>query len=440
MFSDRFLRAAALCLATALLAASCGKKGDPEAPPSKRPRPSDDLVVEQRGEELVLRFAYPTTSLGGLALPGIEAVEVWRLARITLQDEDGNPLVLAVREDKVPGEGSATTGEEPQPGGFEMANLQRLITVGHLGVLLVPLPEPPGPTIDPREFAASAEPWMRLEEEDLQKAVIGDTILVVVPIAAAEEGLPEDPLADAAMAQGLALSDLAIDPQTVRKVPTIGLGIKSYTTDGRESPLSKPAVALPVDAPPPPTGIEVQPDARGVLIRWQGAAGAPPAAGFNVYRRSAEVRSYLVPLQTLPEGSVQAYDGTATYGSRYIYTVTAVGSRGPLVESRIASEVEVDYQDRFPPPAPTRLVALAEDGRIRLLWQAVEAPDLAGYQVYRRIAGQEEAELLNDETTLETEYVDGDVIAGRSYAYEIRSIDLLGNQSAAGPAAEAKAR
>ncbi len=57
------------------------------------------------------------------------------------------------------------------------------------------------------------------------------------------------------------------------------------------------------------------------------------------------------------------------FGQSYIYSVTAIASPDPLVESAVASEQEVRYQDRFAPPPPLELVALAEGGRVRLIWR-----------------------------------------------------------------------
>ncbi len=435
----RLRRALAVGAMTLLFAGACGKKGDPQPPPSKRPAPAEDLVVEQRGEDLVLRFSYPTTTLGGLALPGVEAIEVWRLAKITLRDDRGEPLVLKLKEE--PEEGSETVEEGAQwPADLLPEDLQRLTPVGSLAVLLVPRPEPPLPKIDRREFEASAEPWMRLAGEDLQTVVVGDRIVITVPISEAIAGLPEDPLADAALAQGLEVADLDLDPEKIEKLPTVGLGIKTFSTDGRDSPLNAPVVAVPATAPPAPIEFEVEPSDDGVILYWQPPEGLELFDGFNLYRRPASVRTYVEPLLGLLPAGTQVKDKTAVYGERYIYTLTTVARRKPLLESRISTEHEVDYQDRFPPPVPRRLVALNETGRVRLLWQAVESTDLAGYLIYRRLLDEEEARPLEDDPTAEPEYIDTSGVPGRTYVYEIRSVDLLGNVSEASQAVEVRVR
>ena len=68
--------AVAAVAAGCLLAAACGKKGNPLPPMRIIPNATTDLKVAQRGNQLVLRFAYPQTTTAGAKLPGLAAVEV----------------------------------------------------------------------------------------------------------------------------------------------------------------------------------------------------------------------------------------------------------------------------------------------------------------------------------------------------------------------------
>ena len=72
------LAVVALCL----LAVACGKKGNPLPPMRVIPTAATDLVVSQRGNQLVLRFAYPQTTTAGAKLPGLAAVEVSAMTRL----------------------------------------------------------------------------------------------------------------------------------------------------------------------------------------------------------------------------------------------------------------------------------------------------------------------------------------------------------------------
>ena len=155
-------------------------------------------------------------------------------------------------------------------------------------------------------------------------------------------------------------------------------------------------------------------------------------------RRGAQERAYGAPVQLVPGAEQRSWlDTTARFGQSYIYTVTALAQQEPVVESGIASDHEVRYQDRFAPPAPGELVALAEAGRVRLVWQASEAEDIAGYLVYRRAGESGAFERITAQPVDTAEYVDTAIRAGQSYTYRVTAVDQSGNESA--PGAEVRA-
>ena len=117
--------------------------------------------------------------------------------------------------------------------------------------------------------------------------------------------------------------------------------------------------------------------------------------------------------------------------------MTAVTRYSPVVESALAGEIEVDYRDRFAPPAPGNLLAFAEAGRVRLLWDASQAPDLAGYIVFRRSAGND-FKRLGIEPILDLEYNDRDVAAATEYEYRVAAVDRVGNQGDPTPIVKAR--
>jgi fibronectin type 3 domain-containing protein len=111
-----------------------------------------------------------------------------------------------------------------------------------------------------------------------------------------------------------------------------------------------------------------------------------------------------------------------------------------VVESGLAEEVEVDYRDRFAPPVPKGLLALAEEGRVRLVWEVSPAPDVAGYRVFRRGPDTQEFRPVTEELLTATELVDRDLAPGATYSYRVTAVDRLGNESEPSPAAMATAR
>ncbi|HLE84517.1 MAG TPA: hypothetical protein VJG13_09275 [Thermoanaerobaculia bacterium] len=345
-------------LAAAVLVLACGKKGDPEPPIRLIPSPTTQLTVVQRGGELLLDFPYPQTTAAGTPLPGLSEIAVWL-------------LVWRAPE-------TAPDGAQPKL------------------------------EVDERVFLAEARPVRVVTGDELPEVVRGDRIVVSLPVP----GPPEE-------GAGRAVTTVAVKTQG----PT-----------GEESTLSNRVSFPSIEPPAPPTGLEVRDLATGVRVRWDypraegeeaepeaeveaeeeieageeqeteaaeeqeteaaeeepgaeaaGTPAEPGLAGFNVYRRKATERTYGAPLRTVGARSRVFVDESALFGERYIYAVSAVASRRPVVvESRLAEEVEVDYRDRFAPPVPQGLVALSEEGRVRLVWQESAVPDLAGYRIYRR--------------------------------------------------------
>jgi len=123
-------------LAASLLAAACGKKGDPLPPLRIVPQPTNDLRIRQQGTVILLEMSYPATSTSGLALGGIDAVELLEYVK------------------------PAAEGEPPP--------------------------------VDPREFEASAQTLLMLRGADLGATVTGDRIQIQLPL---ELPLPSPPKA-----------------------------------------------------------------------------------------------------------------------------------------------------------------------------------------------------------------------------------------------------
>jgi fibronectin type 3 domain-containing protein len=179
--------------------------------------------------------------------------------------------------------------------------------------------------------------------------------------------------------------------------------------------------------------------AGGVELVWTASADAPSAAGFDVLRRRAGEGSFEARVAELGRDRLRHLDVTAAVGDRYEYTVRTVAARDPLVESADGPVREIEYRDTFAPPTPTGLVALAEEGRIRLLWERVEAPDLAGYRLYRQAGGGAETE-LERAPGAGSDHSDDRVRAGVAYTYRVTAVDHDDNESARSEPATATPR
>lgn len=393
-----------LLVAVALLAAGCGNKKDPQPPPRLVPAAAADLQVAQRGQELQLSFAYPALTTGGLALPGLEAVELWQLVRplrppLAPEDEQAT----GDQEEAVPEEPAepATAPEPAAPGLFRPPS-----DVGEL-------PAEQRIQVGALELTALGEVVLRLEGPELAAAIAGDRVLVRLP-------LPEPPLPDEAPEE---------------EVEVLVLAVTSTSTKNLRSGLSNLVKIRPRVPPPSPAALVVRPEAGGIRLTWQ---ADDPAVGFRLYRRDAASRSYSSPLAVLEPGAREYLDASAGFGARFVYSLTAVGREDPLLESALAAEREIDYRDRYPPPAPTGLIILAEPGQARLLWEPSIDSELAGYLIYRQEAGGRGFVALNAEPQLELGYRDTAVESGRTYSYYVSAVDRSGNESEASATATAE--
>src|SRR5947207_3644913 len=98
----------------------------------------------------------------------------------------------------------------------------------------------------------------------------------------------------------------------------------------------------------------------------------------------------------------------------------------PRIESDPSAPATAEFKDRLPPPAPTGLTALVETNAVRLVWDAVDAPDLAGYRIFRsegsglqelKVVGK--VPLVFQPPLTQTNYTDNTVQHGISYFYEV---------------------
>ena len=414
-FSDRLaLPLLTLDLAVVLILSACGKKGPPLPPLRSVPATTSDLSVRQRGNQLLLEFTYPTATPGGQALGGISGVEVWEADRpVGAAPAAGTGTAGAVAaptpteapKTEAPAEGTQGTATTPTVA-------EPIVAPGSVGSVVPPGPagtapatpvtpavEPGPPALDPREFALAGKKVLTLATADIGAATLGDKVVLMLPIFEAEAG---------------AVSGVVVRHFQIRTVGPLG---------DRSEPSNMTRI-VPQTPPAPPVEIVATPKATGIDLSWKPAEGA---LGYLVYRRDAAVKNYGKPLQAVVAPAVAMTDATAQLGASYIYAVTTVSHRAPLVESAIQSEREVRYVDRYPPPPVTELVALAEQGQVRLIWTGSDAGDLAGYRIYRREGG--DLRRLNVEPVATTEFTDTSVASGRTYVYRVVAIDKTGNES-----------
>lgn len=370
-------RAAAVVVAVALAGglAACGKKGDPSPPLRYVPQTTQALTVSQRHLDLVLELPYPKTTAAGMALPGLDRIEVWEVRR---------PAAGAL--------GGARRDDAAEPGAAEPPGAEGTESGAAAETASGP------PPLDPREFAGAATLRTQIAGPALSAVVVGERIVIPLPLAATFPEVPE----------------------------ALYLAVRTVSAGDDRSEMSNQAVIVPRVPPAAPQGLAAEAGPGGVRLSWQ--ADGPTVIGYDVYRRGAQERTFLDPIARLDAGAGGYFDDSARFGERYIYAVTAVAAREPVIASAVGSTVEVDYRDRFPPAAPAGLVALVEEGRVRLVWEAAQAADLAGYRV-SRASGGGPARPVGDGLMTGSEWVDESVSAGTTYTWQVVSVDGEGNAS-----------
>jgi fibronectin type 3 domain-containing protein len=109
---------------------------------------------------------------------------------------------------------------------------------------------------------------------------------------------------------------------------------------------------------------------------------------------------------------------------------SAIASPRASIESAAAGPVCITPNDIFPPAAPGNLTAVAGTGVVSLIWDRVEAVDLAGYLVLRAEAPGDKLQPLFEKPIADTTYKDTTTVAGTRYVYAVVAVDKTANRSA----------
>jgi len=367
-----------ILLGLSVFVLACGKRGDPHPPVPVIPQATSDLVVTQRGPQVILSWGYPSLSTAGKTLGAVRRVVVYRYLE-TL------PAPPAGRDPKA-----------VLPGDIDPA---------------LPLPVAlfaKVPPVTPAQFNKLKEKVDSIEGANLPAATVGARLAYEeTPPFHSQDGRPVR-----------ATYAVVTEGQTAR------------------SDLSNLVPIVPIDAPAPPGKVTATAKPQGIVLAWepptQSVTGAdkPFVVGYDVYRSAGtgEAEELPVPLNATPIRDA-TYTDVPSYGD-FRYRVAAVSYAGPpRIESDASAPVAVAYKDLLPPPPPANVTALIETNGVRLIWDPSEAADLAGYYVYR-IEGDTKTRLTK-EPVAQPNYRDATVKVGVPYGYQVSAVDKNGNESGA---------
>jgi len=381
--SVRIRRVRKLGAAALMLLMACGKRGDPHPPVPVIPKATSDLVVAQRGAKVILSWSLPSLTTAGQKLGGIRRIVLYRyIEELPVAQPPPDPKTLL-------------------PGDIDP-------TVPTAISLFAKVPP-----IGPQQFTRLRQRLDSIEGSDLPSATVGSKLVY--------EDSPSFHTADG--------RPVRLDYAAV----TEGLTAKSE--------MSNIASIVAIDVPMPPDSLAAAAQPAGIVLTWNAptksltSAEKPRIVGYNVYRTAPgqTIDELSAPINASPV-SKTTYTDTPAYGTHQ-YVVTAVASTAPRVESDPSAPASAQFKDLVAPPPPTGLTALVETNAVRLIWDPVSAPDLAGYRIYRTEGtGLQELKIvaripLVAQPVAQTNYTDTTIARGISYFYEVSAVDKSGNES-----------
>ena len=154
----------------------------------------------------------------------------------------------------------------------------------------------------------------------------------------------------------------------------------------------------------------------------------PDFKGYNIYRAEGEGEARRINSQLVEKEKFD--DKIFVFGSVYYYFIRAsVTESSPFLESEDSEIKKISAKDTFAPASVAGLVSVAGKDVIALSWDASKEEDLAGYQVWRKVEGEDEFVLLTFEPIRENSYSDITVEKNTRYYYAITAVDESGNES-----------
>lgn len=409
---------AALGLGLTLLAgAACGKRGAPLAPLPRVPAAVQTFAALRRGDAVELTVLVPASNAAGDQPGDIGRVEVYALTAVAAP---------RLETGRIPG-GAVLVASSPVR--------RPLPPAPPLPAGTPPVPLPPG--VDQGASVAFSE--------TLTPAALRATETPVV------RGASEDPTVPGPI--------VFERPELVLKRHYMAAAVSRGGRRGAWSTVRSVPVAPPSGAPSAPV---LTYDATGYHLTWTPAPDAwqapPPAVDLLESRPLGTVRPptrynvYAADAAGTPSGAPLASESVAapafdvagvTFDAERCFVVRGVDTfDGVAIEGPASPPGCETARDTFPPPAPTALEAVGGAGVISLIWEGVEAPDLAGYLVLRGEAGGEPGTVLTPAPITARSFEDKQVTPGTRYVYVVVAIDSAtpANRSAPSNRAEEVAR
>jgi hypothetical protein len=197
------------------------------------------------------------------------------------------------------------------------------------------------------------------------------------------------------------------------------IGERTIGKTGKESVWSNLLALSVVPPPEPPMDLRLQNTEQGIRLSWQGRGSE-----FRIFRRTGDA-----PYEAIARVMQSPWtDDTAEFGQKYSYQVQTLIKTGENqeAESDLSAEKSLTPKDEFAPAPPVGLRAASAPNSIELTWESNTELDLAGYRVYRAVAGGTFEKVADVNIPA---YSDMNVQHGKTYRYEVTAVDQAGNES-----------
>ena len=198
--------------------------------------------------------------------------------------------------------------------------------------------------------------------------------------------------------------------------------VVSINKRGYPSSPSNPVTVYWDHPPASPTMVRAERGDKKVVLSWEPVEGA---TGYDIYRRLEGEEAFpLNPLNREPLKAAEYGDLSVQNDIKYTYSVRAVRR---VVKTDVEGEgspgIAVTPIKLTPPSAPVGLVAIPIKEGIELNWRKNREPDILGYNVYRRKAGETEFQRLNESPLPKDTYLDTEVALQEEYEYAVTAVD-----------------
>lgn len=203
---------------------------------------------------------------------------------------------------------------------------------------------------------------------------------------------------------------------------TYAYRVYAYSTKDVQGEASNIFSIAWTNPPEPPKQVRAEGEDGRVNLAWP----KEDDLSYNVYRWKGTTYP-LFPLNPAPLTEGQYTDSKLQNGVTYKYEVRAVKTEKGVPYEGEGAPASATPRKSTPPSPPAGLRPEKKGKAVVLSWTANPESDVAGYNVYRVVAGK--ARKINDGPVVEPRFVDRDAGAERYVSYYLTAVDRDGNES-----------